>query len=477
MPTFSLNILIVEDNPHDYLLLRTFLTRGGFPAASLRYADSLAAIPAPAAEQFSLIFLDLYLPDSVGMETFTTVSDLFPNLPIIVLSGRDDAAVALLAIQHGAQDYLIKGEFNEKMLLKTLHYSIQRKLIQEKLRASNERYELLSKVTGEAIWELNIAVGRIFFWNFAHQGIFGYTETANNHWHWWYRKIHPSDRKKIIKLFGDAFRYAKESVSFECRLKVANGQIKYLLIKTSIVYGGGAPQRIVGSAQDIDEVKRMQRQLDRRNLHHQREIIKTTIEVQEKERWKLGRELHDNINQILASCRMCIDVAMKNCELTDEVLPLVYTNLGTAVEEIRKLSRELVPPSLGQLSLNEAVRNMIVPLNFGDEMTFRVNIAPLDASDEIKLMIYRVIQEQLHNIIKYAKATLVSIRVEKNHREISVEIADNGIGFNPDSKREGLGLKNIRFRTEVHKGKLSVKSSPGEGCKISISIPTTNPKL
>lgn len=466
-----MEFLVIEDNLNDYFLLEAYLLKNGCTKESLYHADSLGAIPSDTGGDLAVIFLDLYLPDSTGLETFKEVMRLFPHIPIIVLSGVSDTEVALRAIQCGAQDYLIKGEFNEKTLFKSLSYSRERKRIQETLRASNERYEFLARVSGEAIWELNRWEGKIYCWNSGYETLFGYHNAANMHWRWWYRKLHAADRADLAGRLREVYRASKTSVSFECRLRSAGGSFHYVLMKIYIVYEQRRMVRIIGSVQDIDEMKVMQRHLTLRQLHHQREIIKNTIEVQERERRKLGRELHDNINQTLASCRMCIDSAVKHKEQAEEILPIVYKNLGMALEEIRMLSRDLVAPSLGETGFKEAVENLVFPMTIGHDVRFRMRINLVDEPEEIKLMLYRIVQEQLHNIMKYANASVVFIRIERILRDIQVEITDNGVGFDPGEKAEGIGLKNIRYRAEYYRGSFAIESAPNRGCKLFITIP------
>ncbi|HMF70615.1 MAG TPA: ATP-binding protein, partial [Flavitalea sp.] len=88
----------------------------------------------------------------------------------------------------------------------------------------------------------------------------------------------------------------------------------------------------------------------------------------------------------------------------------------------------------------------------------------------LKLVIYRIIQEQMSNIIKHAEATEVKIELKKNKRGTTTIIEDNGKGFDTSLKRNGIGLKNIRHRTEIYNGTVNIKSSPGLGCKITVSF-------
>ena len=102
---------------------------------------------------FDIAMLDLTLPDSTGVDSVITLNRLLPKTPIVVFSGLSTIEIAIKSISLGAQDYLIKGEFDEKLLTKSVQYSIERKKTTEKLRESNERYKMVNRATNDVIWE------------------------------------------------------------------------------------------------------------------------------------------------------------------------------------------------------------------------------------------------------------------------------------------------------------------------------------
>lgn len=92
-------------------------------------------------------------------------------------------------------------------------------------------------------------------------------------------------------------------------------------------------------------------------------------------------------------------------------------------------------------------------------------------NNSIQLMIYRILQEQLSNVVKYANASRIEISIQHEKDMIYLKIKDNGNGFNVKAKREGIGLENIRRRVQIQNGKLDIISSPGNGCEMNIRIP------
>ena len=127
-------VLLIEDNPGDARLIREMLLEEPASAFRLDCVDRLArGLEALARGDIALVLLDLSLPDSLGMESFAKVYAHSPRIPIIVLTGTDDQALALAAVKSGAQDYLVKGKIDRELLLRAMQYSIERKRYQEEL--------------------------------------------------------------------------------------------------------------------------------------------------------------------------------------------------------------------------------------------------------------------------------------------------------------------------------------------------------
>lgn len=129
-----MRVLLIEDNPGDARLIREYLAEGRAEAL-LIWVDRLAAgIEQLAAGPVDAVLLDLSLPDSHGLETFTRVRDHAPGAPVVVLSGLSDETMAVRAVQEGAQDYLIKGQVDGQLLVRALRYAIERKRLDEARR-------------------------------------------------------------------------------------------------------------------------------------------------------------------------------------------------------------------------------------------------------------------------------------------------------------------------------------------------------
>lgn len=132
-------ILIIEDNPGDFFLIKEFLKRTTLPRYQIYHAEKISdAEILLKQEDFKLILMDLFLPDSEGINTFKKIFPLSAHTPVIVLTGLVNEEVTAITLQQGAQDYLVKGEYDEKLLEKTIRYAIERKHNQELIIKAEE---------------------------------------------------------------------------------------------------------------------------------------------------------------------------------------------------------------------------------------------------------------------------------------------------------------------------------------------------
>jgi two-component system sensor histidine kinase UhpB len=234
-------------------------------------------------------------------------------------------------------------------------------------------------------------------------------------------------------------------------------------------------ERLPNAVQNALDRRRTEEELVRQRDMQQKLIMETSIQVQEKEREQIGKELHDNINQILAAAKLYLDIGTKDEDDTRiEALEKCQRNLNLAMEEIRQLSQSLVAPSLGGIGLDQALRKLLenFPLSASLKLALDTSGYTEDIIDEgIKLTCYRIAQVQLNNIVKHSRANTASILLNRNPDHLTLMIRDDGIGFNPAKKTGGIGLRNIQNRVGFYNGAVLIESSPGKGCTLIITIP------
>lgn len=140
----NIHVLLVEDNPADSLLIRSMLQESRHESFTFSTAGNLSECFKWIAEiAFDIVLLDLTLPDTHGLETFSAVYSKIPDTPVIVLSGLDDESIAIRAVHMGTQDYLVKGQLDQSLLHRSVRYAIERKRIEQRLRESETLYQSL----------------------------------------------------------------------------------------------------------------------------------------------------------------------------------------------------------------------------------------------------------------------------------------------------------------------------------------------
>jgi PAS domain S-box-containing protein len=294
---------------------------------------------------------------------------------------------------------------------------------------------------------------------------------------WWFSHVHPDDRERVNNKVNQHIADQKERWEDEYRFQCADGAYKYLHDTGVILYKNGNPVRILGAIRDITDQKKLEKQLLDEQAQKHQAITLATITAQEQEKTNISRELHDNVNQILMSAKLFMDTAKKIPAEADILLDKAIEYQLIALHEIRKLSRSLNTSHIKTAGLKESVQDILDNLRIFKKMevVFNYNSA-IDnlVSEEQKLTLFRIIQEQSNNIIKYAAASTVQIdiKLDNDNGFIHLYIKDNGQGFDTSVKQEkGIGLANIKNRMEAHNGSMQVVSSPGNGCLLEVGFP------
>lgn len=470
--------LIVEDNPGDLLLLKDQLETAGWSIKNSQHETRLNdAIESLKTIKPVVVFLDLNLPDSNGLETFLTIQSMAPDVPIIILSGINDTTLSIQAVQAGAQDFLVKGEFQEKLLLKTILYSIERKKFQLKVEEVNKRFTYASKATNDPLWDWDIQTNEIL-WN-DKVTVFGYHDAVRKNESWRINNIHPDDMELIVAKLNKLLNNNHEQWSEEYRFRCADGSYKHIYDRGYVLRdNNNIAYRMIGTMQDVTEQILLRQNVEKEKEQKQKAILKATIEGQEKERNDIGKELHDNVNQILIAANMNLGMAKPGNEI--KILGLVKESqklILKAVEEIRKLTHTMVSSQLEDIGLLEIIEDLTARINSLNKFSleFKSNIRGYIIPSLVSLTIFRVIQEQLNNIIKHAGADKVVINLTIQNKLLLLSIADDGKGATKDEMKNGIGLSNIKNRINAYNGTTVIYTSPGQGFKISVELPLKQP--
>ncbi len=595
----GISILIIDDNLGDQIILEEEIKSTSLVTNHITTAESLSQAKQLLKDNaFSLIFLDLFLPDSLGLDSFTDLQKINPSTPIIIFSGLSDKKVALKAITLGAQDFLIKGSHSVEILEKTITYCIERKRNLETIKANTERYETLLKVTNDILWDWDLITDKVAW---SGDGIKKYlTESVENSdipYNFWVMGLHPDERNEVVKSISDAVVKKQKFWQCEYRFLRNDGSYDYIYSRGYILNDSdNIPVRMIGSMQDVTERKiadqklalnekrfksliqhstdliglldeqgnykyvsdssekilgyspgffvgqnaftfihpddlqktrkallssinddfvelkpyrfknahnewrwlestlvnmlneeplegiivnsrditarvEAERQLEEANRRRQKEVTEAMMEGQERERSEIGRELHDNINQLLVATKLYIEMGMKSEDGSKALLKNAVNYTMGAIEEIRKLSKALITPLIKDIGLIESIGFLAEDIMHVHPIQITVEIDGFqqdELNEKFKLNVFRIVQEQVNNTIKHAHAKHINIFLQQTSERIYVSISDDGVGFDTGTRKRGIGLSNIHSRAALYKGNVTIASSPGNGCIMNI---------
>lgn len=208
-----------------------------------------------------------------------------------------------------------------------------------------------------------------------------------------------------------------------------------------------------------------------------RRLGRSVWKVQEEERRRLARELHDGIGQNLTALKhrlalLATELGPHQAALRERVEGAIMLCAST-LEDTRQLSRLLRPPILDDLGLEPALRWLARSVGEGAGLEVDLHLEPLAALDEeAQTLLFRVAQESLNNAAKHAQAQRVSVELSSNGGWITLRIADDGCGFGQDAQtQDGSGLGGMRERLRLHGGRFELESRPGAGTQVTATIP------
>jgi two-component system NarL family sensor kinase len=211
---------------------------------------------------------------------------------------------------------------------------------------------------------------------------------------------------------------------------------------------------------------------------YEKAILETQLEVQEQTMQTIGADLHDNVGQLLSLTSLTLNsIVVDNPEKAQQKIDAVIDLTKQAIKEMRLLGKLLQGDQLIVLGLSEAIRHQINWLEKSGH--FHINYlcegnVPASGNSNKDLILFRILQEVLNNIIKHAQANQINLKLIYEESSLALMIHDNGIGFNPDGLlpgQKGMGLLNMHKRAAIVGGEVNVVSTPGEGTGVRIFIP------
>ena len=244
----------------------------------------------------------------------------------------------------------------------------------------------------------------------------------------------------------------------------------YLRQTTALVRQREEQRRVVQAERDQLEAEVLRR------TEHLTQLTRHLQTVREDERSRLARELHDELGAWLTAAKL--DVARLKSRLgvlTPEIaerLQHLSSGLNSVIALKRRIIEDLRPSSLSNLGLVAAIEILVREWSSHSEIAVDCEVEPVDLRPAGELTVYRLVQEALTNISKYARATQVKVRLAAQAGQVHVSVQDNGVGFDTELPRVAAhGLLGMRYRLEAEGGQMVLKSSPGQGTVIEANLP------
>ncbi len=506
-PTVSIRLMVVEDNPGDARLINVFLSDVKSVSIEIQNAERLSdAIAVLNSQPVDAALLDLSLPDSQGLDTITRLYSQAPDLPIIVLTGLDDEALGLEAIQHGAQDYLVKGHIDGPLLERAIRYAIERRQSERERRTTAARYRSLFEILPDLLVMAD-ADGRVMLANPQAAKMHGFDSPEAMIGADLTALYVPEEVERVAQMLQMLHESGSiRNVEFSLR-NLADGTSFPTEQNAVVLYDvEGNASGIVSLARDITERKHAEEVKLAMEAARNANIAKTEFLS------RMSHELRTPLNSILGFAQLLkmeglspeqeesLDYIMKAgkhlLNLIDEVLDISRIELG-------KLSISVEPVNVREL-LGECVR-MLGTMAGSHRVQLRYDIGQVHEgyvlADRHRLK--QVILNLLSNSIKYnlagGKVTITCVEGQgqpaREEGEIAaagtlrISVADTGRGIAQDKvgrlftpferlgieqsgiEGTGLGLALSKHLVQTMGGTIGADSKEGEGSTFWVELP------
>lgn len=344
---------------------------------------------------------------------------------------------------------------------------IERRLRMQQLKESEKRYSELFRLNPQPIWIFELETFHFVQVNNAAIDLYEYSEEE-----FLTMTIFDMRPKEEVPFLKRVLTSNENGglISGRFRHQTKSRKILDVEVKSNFIWINNRQYRLA-IITDVTEKNRIEHQ-----------ITKAIIRTQENERYEIGAELHDNICQILATTHINLGVLSKSitpCGMDLFHQCREYIHLAT--QEIRNLSHRLAPAFFSDSTLEEAfevlLNNCNVENKYNVTLYFDQAVEESNISRDLQLNLYRILQEQLRNILKYSHCKNIEIDLVVNKNKLKMRIADDGVGFDTNAAKGGIGLSNMRRRVELFYGKFKLYSSAGNGCEIVIDIPLKDENL
>lgn len=207
---------------------------------------------------------------------------------------------------------------------------------------------------------------------------------------------------------------------------------------------------------------------------YERQLLEIRLEIQEEVFDAISREIHDNVGQLLSLVKVQLNILNRDQDINQELIKEIKANLGQVMNDLRHMARNLNSDYLLQLTLSEATRQVLQRVESVGIVTAKLVVIGEERSigEQKKIIVFRMIQESIQNILKHAQAQTVRVHIRFEECTAEIIIEDDGVGFDTTlNVSKGLGLQNMTKRAMLTGGSVKFDSIIGRGTTIAITIP------
>ncbi|NPV71487.1 MAG: PAS domain S-box protein [Firmicutes bacterium] len=355
------------------------------------------------------------------------------------------------------------------------------------LEKSEDQYRRLTENASDIVFSLD-ASGRFAFLNSRVYDILGYRpeELVGQYYS---EIVTPESWEGARNALKSSVDAGSSQVSYEWvatpKAGSAKGDMVLLDVRASILTRDGQYAGQQGIARDVTEQRRMEQEIrqSRQRQSEMRDYLALVTRVQEEERKRVARELHDDTAQALIALSRRLEMAIRYvkgdpaeaCRRLEELAKLVDTTLGN----VRRFTRDLRPPVLDDLGLIPALEWLVSDIqeHYAIKSAVVVEGEPRRLPPDLEVALFRIAQEALNNVTKHAQAASATVRVEYAADTIRLIIQDDGTGFDAEDAHRKfaahgrLGIVGMNERAQLIGGELKVSSSPSRGTTVGLEVP------
>jgi PAS domain S-box-containing protein len=461
--TTPATIFIVDDDRGVVRLLEKVLQREGFVTAAA--SSGKEAIIWLARHAADLMLLDLKLPDIEAKELIHHLAEIKRRLPFIIVTGQGDERVAVDMMKRGALDYLVKSVDFVQFVPEVVQRALEQVETERRLGAAEEALKRS---------EANLAKAQ----QIAHLGSYeiGLPFAGDNHWSaevfriigldptqpeltvqdYVQRVVHPDDRPRVQHV-ADELERAPRPFELEYRIVRPDGSVRHVQSRGESVFDAkGKSIKLVGTILDITERRRLEREI---------------LEISDRERRRIGQDLHDGLGQHLAGIELMSQVLEQNLGRRNKKEAAraaeIARHVREAISQTRALARGLSPVVLESEGLMSALSDLAdsTAKMFRVACRFECPTPVLVHDHGVATHLYRVAQEAISNAVKHGKAERIVLGLRQINENILLAVEDNGDGL-PQAQTggQGMGLRIMQYR------------GPRRGTTVTCSVRASGPQ-